>query len=69
MIKYKYLWVWDRMMHSDLSWSEKMQKEATEENAPLDCIYKDIQGKWHRFKDIKSDETKSRISILVKEIK
>lgn len=62
VIKFKYLWAWDRMMHSSLYWSECRQLEAYEDKAPLDCIYKDRDGKWHRFCDIENPYTKRRIA-------
>lgn len=64
MIKYKYLMAWDRMMHSSPAWMGKMQIEAEEDNAPLDVIFKDTDGKWHRFCEIVSQETKNRIKSI-----
>lgn len=69
MIKYKYLWAWDRMMRSDYGWSKRLQGLAEQEKAPIDCIYRDITGKWHRFRDIKTEETKQLVQRLVDDIK
>ena len=67
-IKYKHLWAWDRMMRSTIGWSEMKQAEAEDENAPIDAIYKDHEGKWHRFADVERDDTRERIAELLKEI-
>jgi hypothetical protein len=67
-IKYKHLWAWDRMMGSTIGWSEMKQVEAEEDDAPLDAVYKGHEGKWHRFEDIESDETRGRIVELLKEV-
>lgn len=68
-IKYKYLWAWDRMMHSCYEWSRQRQLEAKEDNAPDDVVYKDTSGKWHRFKDVESENTKKRVQSIVDHIK
>lgn len=64
-IKYKYLYAWDMMMHSSFRWIADKQAEAESDNAPLDAIYKDNDGTWHRFVDIESAETKTRIQNMV----
>lgn len=69
MIKYKYLWAWDTMMHSGRYWKDMKQREAERDNAPEDVIYKDTNGKWHRFKDIQSEETKQQVQRIVDTIK
>jgi len=69
MIEYKYLWAWDTMMHSGQCWKDMKQREAEEDNAPEDVIYKDTNGKWHRFKDIQSEETKQQVQRIVDTIK
>lgn len=68
-IKYKYLWAWDRMMNSCYEWSRRQQLEAKEDNAPNDVVYKDTNGKWHRFKDVESENTKKRVQSIVDQIK
>ena len=67
-MKYKYLYAWDLMMHSGQYWIDMKQREAKEDNAPDDVIYKDVNGKWHRFGDIQSEETKQRIQKMVDEM-
>lgn len=69
MIKYKYLYAWDRMMRSTLAWSEQKQRQAEMENAPIDCIYRDTDGTWHIFGNIENQETKNRIQKIVDELK
>ena len=69
MIKYKYLWAWDTMMHSGQYWKDMKQREAKEDNAPEDVIYKDTNGKWHRFKDIQLEETRQQVQRIVDTIK
>lgn len=68
-IKYKYLWAWDRMMRSTYGWSERKQLEAKEDNAPEDAVYKDTDGNWHRFRDVKSEETKKIVQSIVNQMK
>lgn len=68
MIKYKYLYAWDTMMHSAQYWKDMKQREAKEDNAPEDVIYKDTNGKWRRFGEIQSEETKIRIQKMVDEM-
>ena len=69
MIKYKYLYAWDRMIHSTLGWSEMMQKRAEMENAPIDCTYRDNDGTWHTFRNIDNQETKDRVQKIVDGLK
>lgn len=65
MIKYKYLWAWDTMMHSGRYWKDMKQREAVRDNAPEDAVYKDVGGNWHRFRDVESEETKKRVQSIV----
>ena len=64
MIKYKYLRAWDLLLHSSQGWMDQRQLIAEAENAPLDAIYRDTDGTWHCFSEIKSKETQERVQFI-----
>ena len=68
-IKYKYLYAWDIMMHSSPLWINDMQETAANEDAPEDALYKDVDGTWHRFKDVESENTKKRVQSIVDQMR
>lgn len=67
-IKYKYLWAWDRIMHAGEHWMISNQMRATKEKAPADAIYRDVNGKWHRFTEISSQNTAYRVLRIVEDM-
>lgn len=48
---------------------KQKQLEAKEDHAPDDVVYKDINGKWHRFEDVESENTKKRVQSIVDQMK
>jgi len=66
-IKYPFLWAWDRKMGSYHSWSERMQREAEQSNAPADCIYRK-DGNWVTYRNLELYEVKHDVWQRVKEL-
>jgi hypothetical protein len=56
--QYKHIWVWGRMMSSDVQYIHDEQVRASEDNAPIDAIYKNQEGVWQRFADVTDPHTK-----------
>ena len=55
--QYKHIWVWGRMMSSDGAYIHDQQVMASEDNAPLDAIYKNQEGRWVSFSEVTDPQT------------
>lgn len=60
-MEYKAIKAWGKMMGSHQYYIDSQIKEAIEDNAPTDAIFK-ADGEWRRATEIVSPETKQRLS-------
>lgn len=60
VIKYPYLYAWDRMMGSFHYYIKENQERAEREGAPTDAIYRAATG-WVTTREITSEETMQRL--------
>lgn len=66
--EYKHIRAWGRMMHSYDYYIRNQQILASEENAPIDAIYRKPDG-WHCFSDVTNTPVKNEIEERLKTIK
>ena len=69
MTKYKYLMAWDNLRGRDTRSKIMHQLRAENDNAPLDAIYRDANGKWNTFDDVQSKEERTRILSEIEHIR
>lgn len=58
--EYKHIRTWGRMMLSDAWYIKDQQQRASEEDAPLDAIYKNREGEgqgWAQFAEVTNPTT------------
>jgi hypothetical protein len=64
---YMHLRAWNRMMKSNRAYFADQLGQARAENAPADAIYKDDgTGRWHTFAEVTNENTRERMTQLVK---
>jgi hypothetical protein len=52
---YPYIRAWGALMHSFTYYIESQVKQAQDEKAPHDAIYKDHMGRWHCWSQMKDN--------------
>ena len=67
--KYFHLRAWDEMMGSYDYYKGLMQRQAHEEEAPNDAIWKDNKGRWHRASELHPGPIKDRIDMRAEQLK
>lgn len=66
--EYKHIRAWGLMMGSFEYYIKQQQAEASEDNAPLDAIYK-RGGTWFLFRDIENEQTKEQVKYYLSQMK
>lgn len=60
-VEYKYIVAWGRMMQSFSYYINGEVAKAIKDNAPKTAIYRQDDGTWATWEDIKSPDTRSTI--------
>ena len=66
---YKYIRAWGYSLGSFDYYIENQIAKAKEDNAPPTAVYKRQDGTWATFEEIKRDDTKEEIALLVDNMK
>jgi hypothetical protein len=61
MEDYPYIRKWGRFMGSFVYYIEDQIRQAREDKAPEDAIYREDNGHWHRASEIKNEDTRRLI--------
>lgn len=65
--EYNHIRAWHALSGSQTSYWWALQGRAAEQNAPLDAIYQDEGGRWHRESELAPDNNmKQRMSEFLK---
>ncbi len=66
---YKYLRAWCMMMGSFPEWVEAQVERAKRENAPETAVYRNNDGRWVTFDEVKSHTARQRVYVIVQSLK
>jgi hypothetical protein len=55
--EYRAIAAWGQMMHSYQYYIDAQQEQASQDDAPLDAIYK--RDKWHTLREVENPETRA----------
>ncbi len=67
-VDYPFLRAWGRMMGSYPYFVDEQVERARKEQAPSDAIYRDMQGRWARYSEIRSFMTRSALDGILREM-
>lgn len=67
--EYHGIQAWGRQLGSFAHYRRVQQELAAEEGAPLDAIYKGVEGRWHTVDEIVSPDTKAIIEADIAHLK
>ena len=64
--EYRHIAAWGRLLGSFVYYVEGQQRQAAEEGAPLDAIYRDhATREWRTMRDVTNDRTRAEVEALV----